>query len=612
MLFRGLAASTILAAFCTMGGGQASPDPLQHWSLQIWADSFDDAKLIGPDGNPAIADGGIATWIPRRGSPLLGSDATLVPNAVANRSAIRLGGHAFVSKENVAIGDRYTILAAFRLQEIDTQQTLLQIGSSDGLTLRLGPDRRLQVWLGGRVTVTSRQRWNVHDHAVVSLVSDAVSTELYIDGSLDIRQTNVAKPTRGILGRLAIGSRLDGSEPTTGDFTGLALYRQPLTGVERRAAEDRLLQSLAIPRETTYVSSVKGSVGAGGLLPSDPVATLEEGIARRTEIGGGTLAVEAPPELPIRGQVTVNASVPLTIKGIGGQRWNMVCATRYTSGWQKTSAGTYRRSWSLGTAQAAWVETLLDEDGAPLALKPAISLSDIQPGQFFLEGGYLNVRLPGEANPNQHVLEVPKLTSCLRIVNPNGSLRIENGTFRGGMQGAVETGQASAGGRVVAKDCIAEYSYCGFKIGGQFSEGIFESCIARRNTNDGFNLHAYAGIRSTMRLTDCEAYRNGDEGASPHDDTEMTVVGGRLHHNDHSGFMAVGNARISLVDLEIDHNGQSGFMEIENGFTAWVNVRGSLLRCNIHHNNGPGIFREYPEGIALTDVLSYDNAWQDQ
>ncbi|RYG46647.1 hypothetical protein EON79_09585 [bacterium] len=612
MSLRGLAASVLLAVAYTMGGSQGTLDPVSFSGLQIWADSFEAAKLVGPNGGIALAGGEISTWIPRRGPVLVGGGSKLVANAIARQSAIQLGNRPFLSATNVSLADRYTLVAAFRLLKSGTAQTLVQVGSSGGLTLRMGADDRIQVWLTGQLALTSRQRWNVRDHAVVTLTSDGAATKLYIDGTLDSQQATGSPLVPQIIGRVAIGNRPDGTEPTKGYLTGVALYRRTLDDSERRAAEDRFLRTLALPRETSYVSTVKGTAGAGGLLPSDPIATLNEAIDRRTEVGGGTISVEAPPELPIRGQVTVDAPVPLTLKGVGSKPWSMVCANRYTNGWQKIPSGTFRRSWATRVVRTMWIETLFESDGLPLMMKPAASLAEIKPGQFLLEDGYLYVRLPDDANPNRNVIEISKETSCLRIANPGGSLHLENGIFRGGIQGAIEAGQPSVGGRVFAKNCIAEYSFCGFKIGGQLSEGVYVNCIARRNTNDGFNLHGYEGVPSTMQITNCEAYLNGDEGASPHDDTRMTITGGRLHHNGCSGFMAIGHSKISLVDLEIDHNGQNGFVEIENGFTAWESVRGRLLRCNIHDNNGPGIYREYPKGITLTDVLSHDNAARDR
>ncbi|RYG39471.1 hypothetical protein EON81_00845 [bacterium] len=612
MSLRGLLASFTFAVACTMGGGQSPLDPTTLPGIQFWADSFEPSKLKGPDGQTAVPGGEVSTWVSLRGPLLSGSGSKLVSEAVAHQSAINLGGQPFLSAANLSTGERFTFVAAFRFLKKGLGQTLFQIGPAGGLAVRMGADDRLQVWSGGQLTVSSRQKWNDRDFAVVAIVADGRTTKLFVNGTLDRQIAQDLDPVTIHSGRLSLGNKPDGSEPAKGYLTGLALYQRALSETERRAAEDRFLRALAVPRDTSYVSTVKGTAGAGGLLPSDPLATLNEAVDRRAEAGGGAISIEAPPELPIRGQVVIDVPVPLTLRGIGTRTWSMVAASRYSSGWQQMPKSVYRRPWPLRAVRSVWIESMRESDGLPTALKPASVLASLKPGEFFFDLGYVYLRLPGNVNPNRHIIEIPKETSCLRVANPRGSLQIENGIFRGGSEGAVETGQPTAGGKLFAKNCIAEYGYNGFRIGGQLSEGIYSNCIARRNTNDGFNLHGYLGVNSSMQISKCEAYLNGDEGASPHDDTHMTITGSRLHHNGCSGFMAIGRTLVSLVDVEIDHNGQYGFSKTENGFTSWAEVRGRLLRCDIHDNNGPGVYREATKGVTLTEVSSRNNAWNDR
>ncbi|RYG48506.1 hypothetical protein EON79_04280, partial [bacterium] len=542
---------------------------------------------------------------------LSGQSSKKVASAIASQSAVSLGNRPFVSATNVSVKDRYTLLASFRLLQAGVGQTLVQIGGELGLRLRIGPDDRIEVWLGGRVALTSRQRWNARDHAVIALSSDGTTTKLHIDGTLDSQQKATSR-TVPQSGRLNVGSRPDGSEPTRAHLTGLALYGRTLEETERKAAEDRLLRTLALPRDTSYVSTVTGMAGAGGLLPHGGLATIDEAIVRRRTAGGGNIAVEAPPELPIRTRVKVTAPIPLTIRGIGSRTWHMVGSTFVTTGWTKTNLRTYRTPCSLSAVKTVWLDSMLEPDGLPVALFPGRSFSRMQPRQFYLRDGYLHVRLPDDADPTGHTVQIGEGFSPLSVANPGGSLRLENGIFRGGTQSGVEVGQANTGGKLFAKGCIVEYSFCGFRMSRALSEAIFVNCIARRNANDGFNLHADTGIASTMHLIDCEASLNGDEGASPHDDTEMTIIRGRLHHNAYSGFMCINRAKVSLIDVEIDHNGQAELKDRENGFATRNSVQGRLLRCHVHHNNGPGIYREEIPGIELAEVSSHDNALPDR
>ena len=64
------------------------------------------------------------------------------------------------------------------------------------------------------------------------------------------------------------------------------------------------------------------------------------------------------------------------------------------------------------------------------------------------------------------------------------------------------------------------------------SSGDLKNCKARKNRNDGFNIH----FTGNINLYNCEGDDNGDDGASPHEDAKITIYGGSYSRNEKGGF----------------------------------------------------------------------------
>jgi hypothetical protein len=88
----------------------------------------------------------------------------------------------------------------------------------------------------------------------------------------------------------------------------------------------------------------------------------------------------------------------------------------------------------------------------------------------------------------------------------------------------------------------------GFGFSGN-TQAILENCSANFVQNDGFNQK---GTNTYVRLVDCEAIGNNDDGFSPHKDSERWEVWGGLYQNNGKGNITPAGGRGFIIGATLD------------------------------------------------------------
>ncbi|RYG48505.1 hypothetical protein EON79_04275 [bacterium] len=592
-------AAFALTALIVAVGTARAQTPSSVSGLRVWVDA---AHATGKTGDR------VTTLSPSVGPILTGIGPVLDRSGVGEAASMRFSGSEMLrSAASVVPGTSFTSVLAFRPDSVGRRMTLFQIGLATPIGVRLGTDRKLEVY-SGNVSARGVQRWSPGDTGVVSLVWSGSTAKLYVNGTLDASLTPGAATS--VSGTLLLGARAVGQDGFRGDLVGIAHYGRALTDAQRKIVESYYAGPTEVPLNATYVSTAVAS-GGNGLLPSDPLRTLGAALLNRAEEGGQIL-IDAPASRPLLGMEEIVSEAPLTIRGRNGAPWFMRSGSTLRGGWTQDRDGAWSRSWTPRVLLAAYVPTLLDGKGRPTLLAPPYAGDALGRGGMEVVNGRLRIRLANDSNPNNHTIEISRETSCLRIQNGTGDLVLRDGVFRGGSQACVQVGQPDRGGRLTAIDCIAEYGVCGFRGAGQLSTVNLTNCIARLNTNDGFSMKGYDGIRSVMRLTDCEGYENWEEGASPHNDTTIYADKCAFYDNGESGMMAINRARFEASDSTFTHNHLRRTVPEEGGAAYAESARGKLTDCIFRNNEGAGYYRVARSNVPVSGVVSSGNSLKDR
>ncbi|RYG39470.1 hypothetical protein EON81_00840 [bacterium] len=592
------AAFALTAVFIAVGAARAQT-PSSVSGLRAWVDASQSAGQTGDR---------VTTLTPGAGPVMTGIGPILNRAGVGGAASMRFSGTELLrSVGNVTSGSSFTSVVAFRPSSVGRRMNLFQIGQTSPMGVRLGTDRKLELFFGSR-TAKGNQTWTAGDTGVVSLIWSGSIAKLYVNGTLDT--TLAAGAGTSVDGTLLIGARAVGQDGFRGDLVGLAHYARALSDFQRETVEKYYAASTAVPLKASYVSTA-ASTGGSGLLPSTPFSELSAAvIARATD--GGQILVDAPADRPLVGMVEIISEAPLTIRSLNGTKWFMKAGRTVTEGWTRDLDGAYSQVWAPAGFLAGYVPTLLDSKGRPTLLAPPYAGEALAPGEMELVNGRLRIRLVGNVNPNLHTVEISRQSSCLRIHNGLGDLVIRDGVFRGGSQSCVQVGQPDRGGRLTAIDCIAEYGVCGFRGAGELSILVLQDCVARLNSNDGFSMKGYTGVKSTMRLTGCIGYENWEEGASPHNDTIIYANDCSFHDNGESGMMAINRSRFEATNTTFVHNHLRRTEPLEGGAAYWEESKGSLTNCTFRNNMGAGYYRSTVKNIVISGALSEGNAFRDR
>ncbi|RYG43996.1 hypothetical protein EON79_15855 [bacterium] len=354
---------------------------------------------------------------------------------------------------------------------------------------------------------------------------------------------------------------------------------------------------LLLQAPTVYVSTLNGRDGASGDLGA-PMASLTEAVRKVEKAGGGIVVVEAPVTNPIREVLDAKAAVNLTVKGSNGAEWFMTAAETM-KGWEKRGDD-WETTWpaKASTLRGVWMGSA--PFGKPALLRP-VKKGDLAPGTFSQNGSKMRVRLSNDQDPNAFGVQASVRRACVWVRNGGGKLTLMGAKMRGGYEGTVLIRNDKDGTKVslAAQDCSAWYGESGWRVVGYESETVLTRCEGGYTENDGFNLHGRKNVKNVMRLLECRGIGNEDEGASPHDDTEMYIEGGLYADNKYSGFCSVGNAYAEITGATFRNNHSAKNDPTEGGISFKGNSRGKVVRVKLEGNVGTPVFSANPNTLTI-------------
>lgn len=378
-----------------------------------------------------------------------------------------------------------------------------------------------------------------------------------------------------------------------------------------------------------YIDTVNGNALNHGYTPDQPLKGLAGILSTRwaTEKALGAqglnLIVRAPASEPLRhtaaSVTTWTDALPLTVESWdAAERWHHYGSFRFAGGWTETAnPGVWRHAAVYDNPLTVVVETMPAADGGPLKYRIE-QTAGVYTNPGVGEYGHqkaseeaIYLRLPGDANPNDHVIEVAAAINGW-IANGPGLVTLKRAAlryFRGAcaiVNPPTSTPVGSAGFLDLV-DCLGEYAFDVFATSNHATRVRAWDTVARGATNDGFNHHAAAGVPALMELYGCEGAYNGDEGASPHDDTVLVVEGGAYHHNyNGGGITGVDRARMVIRRPAIYRNKLKGAASDQGGVSYYDSTMSGHVEGLIAvGNNGPGLYVK--PGAAVTvagEVLS--------
>ena len=140
-------------------------------------------------------------------------------------------------------------------------------------------------------------------------------------------------------------------------------------------------------------------------------------------------------------------------------------------------------------------------------------------------------------------------------------------------------------------DCTASGAKIGFRLDG--SRMTFIRCKAFNNIIDGFNGHNQTiggyTYETEATLINCEAYGNGDDGASIHEHGTLNIIGGWYHDNVSAGIAPWNWCHFEILNAKVTGNGTG--IEINNpsnNYSADDKGNGKIIGCIIANNNKTG------------------------
>jgi hypothetical protein len=366
-----------------------------------------------------------------------------------------------------------------------------------------------------------------------------------------------------------------------------------------------------------YVDAATGSDGAAGSEDA-PVRTLARALAVLAASADLIAAAGATPTVfaastagaPFRERVVVD---PASLGGLtalrlaawgydadAAERAYLQHAAAHTSGWTAMGGGVYSKATGTPHTRTVAVMTITNARAVEaLLVRNALAPTAPAEGEFGYSGGLLYVRLPGDADPNAHTVEVDAATTpaeeaCLTASGV--ALRLDGFVVKIGRLFAV---WIERGGYLTGAGCtFALASSSVVSTGGEAGSGfdLTGGEVYGGLANDGVNMNAPAGTVSYCRGV--YVHDNGDEGLSQHNGDTLYVLGGEVAHNGSAGVFGVDGSAYHAWDAELHHNGESGGPRA--GGIGWDTARGSVLRCSIHDNAGRGIAVDPAACVGVT------------
>jgi hypothetical protein len=352
-----------------------------------------------------------------------------------------------------------------------------------------------------------------------------------------------------------------------------------------------------------YVNSIDGNDANDGLTPSQAKLSLEG--ARLALEGRGTIRVHAPTTHPVAGYVEFSSG-QITIEGMNSaSTW--YCERGVTTilpgaEWEDHGDGIF--SHPLAESSGVMWVSALDRAGF-LTKLPINSANPTAPdvGEIGYADDLIYVHLTGDRNPADFTFKRNGVGYLIRALG-DAQLTLRNGIFRHAVGSAIEL--ASEDARLECEACAVQYSGIGFGASAA-GELVCIGCFGQRNTLSAFNI-----AFSTTLLENCDGSYNDGEGVLAHQTANLTILGGRYHHNGSGGVTALHQAVVHLTSVEVDHNGRNGTGELKRGGLIFADTaNGSVTDCHTHDNEGEGFYCATAGEVEVNGLTSENNTLDD-
>jgi hypothetical protein len=380
-----------------------------------------------------------------------------------------------------------------------------------------------------------------------------------------------------------------------------------------------------IPRPPfPFIVDTTTGTATGRGTNASPLNTLTAAITACAGLPDWEILVRASDTVPLRQEVVYESSVDLTIAGYDEEPFHLKASDAVT-GW--AGAGpVYSKALGASTIGAVIVETMTETIGPEsffLVLTPTAGTQTAPgPGEYGYAAGTVYIRLPDDSSPALHKIEVGRRNTGI-ATRGLGRLTIKHGHVTGAITATILnglTGQLPGSGLLTVEDTFVGYSSrTGQGIGctGQSTETIATRVKTRRIGNDGFNLHATAGVAARMVLNDCDGSYSGHlagdsaQGASNHEQTIMVLNGGRFDYNVSGGMVVIDSARVDIHGdtafgpVTMDHNmrlGNTVGTIADQAGCAWLNQSTGVVTGPVSVTNGRGRGVKVSTAGAVTGV----------
>jgi hypothetical protein len=320
-------------------------------------------------------------------------------------------------------------------------------------------------------------------------------------------------------------------------------------GIKQRAAPP------APPSLPLHVNTVTGT-GSGTGSAANPMNSLTAAITACAGLPDWEIRVHAPATAPLRQEAVYESSLALTIRAADPAQPFHIRGSDVVSGW--AGAGpVYSKALGASSIGPVIVTTMTETIGAEsfdfILMPTAGTQTAPAAGEYGFASGTVYVRLPGDVSPASHTIEVGRRNTCI-ATRGFGKLTIRDVDARGTIVTPILnglTGQPVGSGHLEVVDAFLGYTSRqgnGLAATGQSEMTVATRVKVRRAGNDGFNLHATAGLVATMILNGCDSSYNGHfvgdsaQGASNHENTRMVLNGGRFDYNVSGGMVVINDA----------------------------------------------------------------------
>lgn len=403
-----------------------------------------------------------------------------------------------------------------------------------------------------------------------------------------------------------------------------------------RLAQTHPIMRRELPPLPLYVDTVNGTATGAGTA-NDRMNNLAAAVALCAGLPDWEILVRAPASAPVRQQLDVETSANLTIRSTGTEPWHIVGSEPIAGSWRQAGRVWFRAfaATIVGTVVVTtYTETIGDREFHLKLRQNTETPTTPGPGEYGYEDGVLFVRMPDDSDPGNHLFEAAKRNTCITTTG-TGLLTLQNVDARYVIVSPIlngTTGKPVGSGRLLIEDSFIGYSGAagnGVTGTGQNVETTCNRVTVHRAGNDGFNLHATAGLSPAMVLNGCDGSYNGDtagssaQGASNHEETRLVINGGKFNYNV-SGGMVVINDAVCDMHGDTSHGPieMVGNMRLGNtagtiagqAAAAWLdNSTGTVTgRVLVTLNQGTGVRVARAGAVAgLASIESYANALPD-